>query len=360
MGNDILSTFLERKRNLVIEVTQIFMQYFVSEKVKLNRTIHKFVTIYFRDFWDQEEIDEEKLNQYFSLANIKDNDLKKGLLSVISFYYENGMEDKIEQDIKTVVLLANAFYLAFLFSKEIDKSYEEEDDFLPTFWRRHQSKLRLCKEERRDSLNKILKDLSKREKATYRKTMKCLENMQYGICKDPLLDFANGYFVTGNYQIKKLSRYSSKEVEQVYTHKNFYLNHAIITLEQISVEVVKEIMKSAEKSYYFIEVPIELCEKEEYYEAVKKVFTSPLLKKRVIFTFSYPTLIKHQKVASKLTVDGLQIAIKDLLEEEILENILKNVSYVFTSREFLLNHNRYHALFEDKNIRFILYEGGNL
>lgn len=360
MGNDIVSVFIDRKKALMTSTIQLFMQYFVDEKVKLNRTIQKFVAIYFRDFYQKEEIDEQELNRYFSLPNGKDSDLKKSLLSVIYFYHESGMEDKIEEDIRTIVLLSNSFYLSLLLSREIDKNYDKGDDWVPSFFKKYQSKMRLCKEEKKESLIEEITYIVKKETLAYRKFFKCLEEAQYGIELEPLLDFANGYLVRGNYDIKMLSRYSSKEIEQVYHHKNFSLEHLLITLERLSFEMVKGMTKQEEMNHYFIHLSFDFLERETFYEAFKRVATSSLFKEFVVLTFSYHDLSKHMKTAEKLVQDGFRIAVKDLFEEEIPKRLFELVEYVFIPRSFLEEHSRYHALFENEKLRFILFEGGTL
>ena len=56
MGNDIISAFLERKRKTTIRSSLLFVKYLVDDKAKLNKTIEKIVSIYYRDFYLQKEV----------------------------------------------------------------------------------------------------------------------------------------------------------------------------------------------------------------------------------------------------------------------------------------------------------------
>ena len=58
MGNDIISAFLERKRKTTIRSSLLFVKYLVDDKAKLNKTIEKIVSIYYRDFYLQKEVRE--------------------------------------------------------------------------------------------------------------------------------------------------------------------------------------------------------------------------------------------------------------------------------------------------------------
>lgn len=358
MGNDILSLFIERKKSFIIQNALLFIRYLVDEKGNLYRTIEKITTIYFRDFWLEENLDFEELNSYFSLQNSKDIYLKQSLLSSIRFYQENVMEEKITQDIRLIVLLSNALYLSITLSHLLDKNYEKrEEEWVPSFLKKYQNKIRLLEESKRTDFEGELFQSLKKEAAVYRKFFKTLENSQFSYTLEPILDYQNGYFVKGTYDIKMISRYSSKEIEQVYEKKNYQLDHALVTLEMLSFQYLKDLLLENVEPEYFLTIPFSLIEKEAYYEQVKTILGFLPFRKKIVFVFSYDDCTRHMKTLKALAHDQIRIGVNDL-EEEVDERIFESVKYVFISPSFLESHSKYYPLFEDKEIRFILWEGG--
>ena len=51
------------------------------------------------------------------------------------------------------------------------------------------------------------------------------------------------------------------------------------------------------------------------------------------------------------------MGVKDVREIEMKPNSFDYVDYVFTSPKFLETHSKNYSLWEDKDIRFILWEG---
>lgn len=357
MGNDIISSWIERKKTFIMQTTLLFIKYLVDEKVKLNKTVEYMTRIYFRDFYLIDYHSYEELDTYFSLATSKDDLLKKSLLSAIRFYKENGIEEKIEEDIRTIVLLANSFYLALSLNEIMDACYDKNStDFISPFFKKYQNKMRICKEGKLPKLEEEVTTLFKKELAIYRKFFKCLEDSQFHLTLELILDYTSGYMVYGKQDIRMLLRYAKNEVEQVYQEK-FYFQHLLIILEKIEIVIIKNMMANDNFHCYFVEVPLAFIEKENCYETIKKIGSHLQFRQRVVFVFSYKEIMRHSKVLEMLRKDGFKVAIKDLEELELSEKIVSTVQYLFIRPELLDGNPSYLSSCEDKDIHFILWEG---
>lgn len=358
MGNDIVSAFIERKKDIIKRSSLFFVKYLVDEKVKLNRTIESMTAIYFRDFYLQEEFDFQELESYFSIPNLKDDLLKESLLSAIRFYKENGIESKIEEDIKTIVLLSNAFFLTLNLELFLEKNLEKNSqEWLKLFLRKYQNKIRINNEEKKNEFEKELFSFVKKEESVYKKFFKLLESSQFHVSLTPLLDYTNGYIAESYYEIKSLSRYSEKEIKQVFQKKNIYLNQFIITLERLSIHFLKQLIEGKPIPKFFIYTPIDIVEKETYWQMVKSVTVNCYFRSSLVFVFSHHYLSHHAKVAKTLVENDFSLGVVNLKEVEMSPNSFEYVKYVFISPSFLDSHSRYYTMWEDKNIRFIIWEG---
>ncbi len=358
MGNDIISAFIERKRKTTIRSSLLFVKYLVDDKAKLNKSLEKMISIYYRDFYLQEDVDFKELNEYFITDNFKDNLVKASLLSAIRFYKENGIADKIKTDIRTIVLITNAIFLSLVLENAIDKNYEKESQvWLDLYFKKYQNKMRMLDSTKVSEFEKELSSLVKKEEASYRKFFKLLSDSQYTIELEPLLDYSNGFLVRGNYEIKMLSRYSIKEVEQVYQKKSFYLEQLLITIERVSVHFLKQLLAGKEIPKYFLVAPIEIMEKEKYLTILETITNYPLFRESLVFVFNYRDLIHHTKFAKIFFQKNFLVGAKNVEEVEMKPNSFEYVHYVFTSPKFLENHSKNYSLWEDKDIRFIIWEG---
>lgn len=357
MGNDIISAFLERKRKTTIRSSLLFVKYLVDDKAKLNKTIEKIVFIYYRDFYLQKEVDFQELENYFSIEN-KDEIIKASLLSAIRFYKESGIENKIQSDTRTIVLISNALFLSLVLGRAIDRNYgKDSTTWLESFLQKYQGKMRMIASDKVLEFEKELSNFVKKEEALYRKFFKLLEDSQYSVELEPLLDYGNGYLVKGNYEIKMLSRYSAKEVEQVYQKKEFYLEQFLITLEELSIHFLKQLLVGKELPKYFISMPISIIEKEKYSALLETITANMLFRKSVVLVFQYKEFIHQIKNIKNFVQKGFFIGVKDVQEIEMKPNSFDYVDYVFTSPNFLETHSKNYSLWEDKDIRFILWEG---
>lgn len=358
MGNDILTAFIERKRKTTIRSSLLFVKYLVDDKAKLNKTLEKMVSIYYRDFYLQENIDFKELDDYFITENFKDVCIKACLLSSIRFYKENGIEDKIKEDIRTIVLITNAIYLSLVLGFSIDRDYDKESpNWLELFLKKYQNKMRMIDSNKVSEFEQELVTLVKKEESCYRKFFKLLDDTQYQAQLEPLLDYSNGYLVRGTYTIKMLSRYSSKEVEQVFKKKEFYLEQFLITIERISIHFLKQILAGKELPKYFLPTPIELLDREKYITILENISSYPLFKNALVFVFDYRDILHHTKSVKPFVQKQFLVGVKNLEEVEMKPNSFEYVSYVFTSPKFLEKHSENYSLWEDKDIRFIIWEG---
>ncbi len=358
MGNDILSAFIERKRKATINASLLFIKYLIDDKAKLNKTIEKIVSIYYRDFYLKGKVNLEELNQYFSVDNLKDDLLKMSLLATIHFYKENEIEDKIKTDIHTIIFLSNALYLSLVLLQVIDKNYERDyQTWFDIFVRKYQSRLKIKEEDKKKEFETELSTFIKKEEGTYRKFFKLLEEGQYQVELEPLLDYSNGYLVRGTYEIKMLSRYSSQEIKQVYQKKEFYLEQFLINVERLSVKCLQEVLMEKDSSKYFLSMPIELLEKEKYLEMLENITKNEKFRSSLVFVFSYKEISRHAKKLKDLSSRGYLLGMKNIEGIEMKLNTFDFVHYVFTTPDFLENHSQNYSLWEDKDIRFILWEG---
>lgn len=358
MGNDIVAIFLDRKRKSTIRASLLFIKYLIDDKAKLNKTIEKIVFVYYRDFYLQEKVDCEELTEYFSIDNLKDDLLKVSLLSTIRFYKESGISEKIKTDIHTIIFLSNALYLSLVLMQVIDKNYEKDyKTWFDIFVRKYQSRLKITEEVKKKEFETELSAFIKKEEAVYRKFFKLLEEGQYQIELEPLLDYSGGYLVRGYYEIKMLSRYSSTEIEQVYQKKEFFLEQFLITLEKLSVHYLQEVLTEKIPSKYFMSMPIEIFEKEKYLEMLDTITKNEAFRSSIVFVFNCKEFTRHSKKLKELVEKGFLLGMKNLEGIDLKPNSFDYAQYVFTTPDFLESHSRNYSFWEDKDIRFILWEG---
>ena len=86
MENDIISVFLNRKKQNISNYACVFAQYALNNNVKLNKIISKIVDIYVNNYYLQKNLDFELLNKYFETKESNESILKDVLLSSIIFY----------------------------------------------------------------------------------------------------------------------------------------------------------------------------------------------------------------------------------------------------------------------------------
>ena len=354
MGNDIFSVFVEKKKNMILEYASLFFKYTVNNKSKITRTLSNIIDIYISKFYFEKSMDYTYLDQYYDLKKSKDVLFKETILSTLYFYKSNNLESKIENDKATIVLVSNVLYLGITLSNLCFKNYLGESDLiLEHFFNKYKSKIRIKDEDMELTFRQELSTLLKKDINVIKKAFKCFENTNYSIELKKILDSNQNYLVELNYEIKLLSKYSSKEINNVI-NKSLKSELALITLEQASLKIARNYLSGVTEHKYFVKTPIEMFEKQKYLKLINDIFKNENLKDNIVLVFSFDDIINSKKTLSSIKENNYLTAVNNVGTLKINHNTFENFDYAFVSSQFLELYEGYQEIWRAKGINFII------
>lgn len=356
MGNDIFSNFINKNKIMNLRFAEIFFKYTVHDKNKLNKSLEKIIDIYTNLFYYVKLHEIEELDNYFLMKNSNDTLLKETLLSTVLFYKENNLENKIESDIGTIIILSNTVYLSLILG-DINNSDEDLVLYVNSFFNKYKNKIRIKEEDRIEELKKELVVALKEEFNQFKKFFKLFSGMQYSVETEQILDYDGGYLVNLLYDIKMLSKFSLKEIEQTKNNRGINLDNSIITLELTMFKIIQDVIKGNINNKYFIQVDVSLFEKQKYRQAVDTIFSNNILKDKIIFIFNYDNIKGHNKILEDVKNFGYQLAVNKINNINVSKNSFDNLKYIFVSHNFLEYYEGYLDIWKAKNI-IIIVSGG--
>lgn len=356
MGNDIFSNYINKKKIMNLRLAEIFFKYTVNDKNKLNKSLEKIIDIHTNLFYSNNNYQIEELDNYFLMKNSNDNLLKETLLSTVLFYKENSLEDKIESDIGTIIILSNTVYLSFILG-DIANLDEDLEPYINSFFNKYKNKIRIKEVEKVEKLKKELMTSLKEEFNQFKKFFKLFNGMQYSVDLEQILDYSDGYLVNSLYDIKMLSKFPLKEIEQTKNNKGIDLDNNIISLELTVFKLIQDIINGNINNKYFIEIDISLFEKQKYRQAIDIIFKNNIIKEKIILTFNYASIKGHNKILEDISSSGYQLAANKINNINVSKNSFDNLKYVFIPSNFLDYYDGYVDIWKAKDIIFIVSGG---
>lgn len=354
MGNDIFSALMEKKKSMILEYASIFFKYTVNEKSKITKTLSNIIDIYINNFYFTRNSDYSYLDKYYDLQKSKDMLLKDTLLSTLYFYRDNNLESKIDRDKATIVLVSNVLYLGIVLSNLCFKNYLGEPSLiLEQFCSKYKTRIRIKLEAAEKDFHHELNVIVKRDINSIKKAFKCFENTNYTVDLKKILDSNQNYFVELNYEIKLLSKYSNKEIDNVI-NKNLKSELALVTLEQTALKVACDYLASLMEHKYFVKVPVELFEKQKYLKMLNEIFKTEKLKDNIVFVFSFDDVNESKKVLATVKESKYLTAINNVGTLKINRNTFDHFDYAFVNAQFLELYEGYQEIWYAKGIKFII------
>ena len=356
MENDIISVFLNRKKQNISNYACVFAQYALNNNVKLNKIISKIVDIYVNNYYLQKNLDFELLNKYFETKESNESILKDVLLSSIIFYKNSGLENNIEKDINTIVVLSNLIYLAITFDEYIDEYINGDIELnvrIDKFITKYKSKLKVRAEEY-DKFMEELTSVAKKDCNAFKKFWKCLDNNNYKLEYFQTIKNNNYYFVKYGYDIKLLNKYDPKEVDRVSLSKGIIDDISTIYLEKLSITILKNLLNKNYDDKFFVNFDGDYFNKNKNIINLDRLNNNICTKKCLVFAFDYSTYKKNTNIFKMLRDKGYLLGLRNIPNNVKLNMTMCDLfDYVFINSNLLENYKDLEDVWNLKNINFI-------
>ncbi len=357
MENDIVSLFLNRKKQNISHYTEILVKYTLKGNIKLNKIISKIVEIYIDNYYLEQNLDFTLLMKYFEIKQTKESMMKDVLLSSILFYKNSGLEKQIDSDIKTIVILSNLIYLALNLDGCTNEYHHEKLDIserMTKYLGQYQSKIKVSDENLESLVNELTNQI-KKDVAAEKKFWKNLTTSNYLLKFKQVITNNHLYFVDYAYDIKTLNRYSLEEIEKVRLTKGINDELLTIYLEQLSVVILKNLLNSNYNDYFFIHIYGDYFNKNKNLLNINRIFANASIKKHLVFCFEYDTIKDSINVIKYLNSQEYYVGLTGVDETIAIESTTFDMyNFVFISSSLLDKNQEYQELWNLKKINFIV------
>lgn len=357
MDNNVISLFLNRKKINISRYAEIFIKYTLNNNVNLNKIISKIVEIYIDEFYLQGNNDFALLSKYFEIKESKESIMKNVLLSSIIFYQNSGLEEQINKDIKTIVVLSNVIFLALNFDSYVNEYHNHEvelEERINLFMDKYQKKLKIKPEDILDFINDITIQ-SKKDIASEKKFWKNIQDDNFLLEYRKSIKNNNYFIVNYNYNIKALNRYDENEVMLVSNSKGIYDDMLNIYLEKLTIVSLKSYLSKNYNNKFFINLYTDYFNKNKNILKLNSLFAEKSIRSSIIFLFDYQDLKNSMNVIKDLNKEKYLLGLYNIPDTASLKNNDFNLfNYVFISSNIYDKYNDYHELWKLKEINFIM------
>lgn len=357
MENDIVSLFLIRKKQNINKYANIFLKYTLKNDIDLNKIINKVIDIYVDNFYLEDNTDFSYLTQYFEVGNTKETLMKNILLSAILFYKNNGLENQIKNDIKTIVILSNTIYLSVcidLYTNEYKNYNTSMETRINSYFDIFLPKLKIDEEHitsiKDDLYNQVKKDINVEKK--FWKTL-----VDSNFCLSFKTDYKNNYLVNYDYNIKLLNRYDKEIIDKVSFTKGIVDDNISIYLEKLSVVVLKDLLSKNYNDIFFISIYADYFNKNKNIINLEKIISNKNIKSHIVFCFDINSIDDNINVIEYLNSKGYLLAANNITyQTKISINSFTNFNYVFINSDILDKYKDYKEYWGEAEVKFILSE----
>lgn len=357
MENDIISLFLIRKKQNISKYSDTFLKYTLKSNANLEKIIAKIVDIYIGNYYLETNTDFSLLTQYFEVGQTKESLMKNVLLSSILFYKNNGLENQIKSDIKNIVILSNAIFLALStdeYTNEFKNSSVNIDTRINNFFTLYLPKLKINEEEIEQIKEELMVQL-KKDISAEKKFWKCLIDTNYIINFMHDLKNENYYLVDYHYDIKLLNRYDREQVEKISLTKGIFDDILTIYLEKLSVFILKDLMFKNYNDKFFINIYCDYFNKNKDLINLDRIFYNDIVKSKIVFCFNMNDISENINILNDLHNKNYLLALTNIDYDAIINIDTFNLfNYVFISSDILSKYDEYKQIWDIKNINFIL------
>lgn len=357
MDNDVISLFLNRKKQNISKYTELLARYTLKNNVRLTKITNKITEIYINNYYLEKNTDFSLLSKYFEINKSKESKIKDVLLSSITFYQNSGLEEQISKDINTIVILSNLIFLGITidsFTNELKNNDLSIESRVQLFINRYKTKLKI-EESRIEEFTNELTTLIKKDVTSEKKFWKCLENNNFFIDYYRTLKENNYYIVKPYYEIKMLNRYDSKEVEKTSYTKGIMDDIQTIYLERLSLFILKNLLYEKYNNKFFVSVDGDYFNKNKDIINCDNIFNNNYIKQRVIFMFNYNDCDKFMNVLKSLNSKGYKLGLINIPTQASLTTTTFDLfEYVFIDSDILEKYKDLEEVWKIKNIKFII------
>lgn len=166
------------------------------------------------------------------------------------------------------------------------------------------------------------------------------------------------YAVTLDHNIHFSNIYSDYIIDKTYSEGIIAEDKMTITLNLLSVQIIKDMISSSFNKKYIISVPRSLHTKEKKFEKILKLIDDEYAKENVLLLVSYEDLIKYRTRIKNIFKEGYKFAVSIGKETEIEEkniNIMSFVEFIFVDKK-ITNIVKKLSVLPDELIEKVVYE----
>lgn len=357
MENDIISLFLNRKKQNISQYTEIFIKYTLKGNIKLNKIISKIVEIYIDNFYLEKNLDFTSLTPYFEIKKTNESLMKDVLLSSILFYKNSGLEKQIESDIKTIVILSNLIFLSINLDECIDEYHHEKIDVekrIDNYFKQYQNKIKVSEENLELLINELTNQI-KKDISSEKKFWKNIKTSNYILTLSHTVKNNNLFLVNYHYDIKMLNRYDEEEIERVSLTKGIKDDILTIYLEQLSIVILKKLLSKRYDDYFFVNIYGDYFNKNKNLVNIDRIFSNNSIKKHLVFCFDYDTIKDNINVIKYLNSKNFQVGLMNIENSISIESTTFDMfNFVFISSKIIDKYQEYKDVWNLKKINFII------
>lgn len=157
---------------------------------------------------------------------------------------------------------------------------------------------------------------------------KKLETNMFDLNINKLASRKKLYGVSLDHNIHFSNIYSDYIIDKTYSEGVIAEDKMTITLNLLSVEIIKDMISSSFDRKYIISVPRSLHSKEKKFEKILKLIDDEYAKESVVLLVSYEDLIKYKTKIKKIFKEGYKFAVSIGKETKIEEKNISNLSFV--------------------------------
>ncbi len=355
MENDIVSLFLIRKKQNIYKYANIFLKYTLKNDIDLSKIVYKVIDIYVDNFYLEDNTDFSYLTQYFEVGNTKETLMKNVLLSAILFYKNNGLENQIKNDIKTIVILSNTIYLSLNadeYINEYNNSSINMDTRINNYFDIFLPKLKIDSDQIKD-IKEELYNQFKKDINVEKKFWKTLVENNYNLVFKT--DNKNNYLVDYYYNIKLLNRYEKDLIDRVSFTKGIVDDNLSIYLEKLSVVVLKDLLLKNYNDLFFINIYPDYFNKNKNIINLEKIINNKNIKSHIVFCFDINNIDDNINVIEYLKSKDCLLGINNInYQTKISINSFINFDYVFINNDILDKYKDYKEFWDGSDTKFIL------
>ena len=349
MNNSVLSRYYLWKKKTILSYSKLIETLVSTSNNKIWKNRKEFDILcknIINEYVNKYLFNEEEIYKDDGIdIDIKSKELDKIFLSISDYFKKINSLDRINNNKKETLLLTMIIYSASNLDK-INSPFNVNIDYLETinklFQDYNEMKLFKVKSNYETQLGKLI-ELLKTNRYKEKRLFEILSspisyNKYVSVSKEKEL-----YIAEYNYYIKGIENYSKSEITKVFDNKCVYDDFCFISLDLISITILKEISLRKKVSGYAIVMY------KNFYKKVKNLirFDKDMgsLKKKISLLINYNDYVSDSVLMDKIRSYGFNIIVNThLIDKFNIHNI--------NSKDEILVDRSYDKELEDNMILF--------